>query len=135
MNLPPVLANFLDSQAAWTQSNIAQNPGSDYWAQAELVQGQVMGVYEGYSLAAPASQALGYNDIWFLNIGNDIEDLEAAFNISGECWPEDAFVAPLLAWFLEMLVAQMMRLRCSLSLSSLSPLSIPLTRRRGVAEP
>jgi hypothetical protein len=40
-------------------------------------------VYDGYSFAAPAAETLGYNDIWWMNIGSDISDLQTAFNVSG----------------------------------------------------
>jgi hypothetical protein len=105
LDLPPVVTNFLDAQHAWVLNQIGQNPKSDYWQQANLVFGQVqrvcaclaqsvraftgtlavqvMGVYDGYASVAPEAETLGYNDIWWMNIGNDISDLQTAFNVSG----------------------------------------------------
>jgi hypothetical protein len=39
--IPPVVATFLADQKAWVDDQIAQNPKSDYWAQVQLVYGQV----------------------------------------------------------------------------------------------
>ena len=85
LDLPPVLENFLDEQHAWVLNQVAQNPKSDYWQQANAVFGQVQGMFDGYALAAPESETLGYNDIWYMNIDNDIQDLQSAFNVSGVC--------------------------------------------------
>jgi hypothetical protein len=43
-----------------------------------LVNTQIQGIADGYALTAPASEGLGFTDIFNMNIGSDIEELMAA---------------------------------------------------------
>ena len=44
---------------------------------------QVDGMFAGYELAAPTAQHMAFDDMWTLNIGAELTDLFAAFNVSG----------------------------------------------------
>jgi len=81
----PALEAFLLNNTAWMAGQIdaAAGAASPYWYQVSLVLVQLMGLYDGYCDAAPASQRV-FDFRAFLNIqlAGDMDDLSAAVGLA-----------------------------------------------------
>jgi len=74
--------DFVEAQWAWMEQQVAGAcPGDNctYWQHVGVSLQQARGVHAGYLLAAPAAQALSWQQVYQLTNAGDLEDLLRAF--------------------------------------------------------
>lgn len=80
--LPTGAATFLNSNIAWTNSMVSQNPSHEIWITVGYTVKMLEGMLDGYNAAFQAGQVqvvgarqLTLTDIWFLNSDGDMEEI------------------------------------------------------------
>ncbi|KAH0625443.1 hypothetical protein JD844_014960 [Phrynosoma platyrhinos] len=80
------LKNYIETNLAWMEQQIETGEGSEYWYQVRLALLQLKGLEDGYNgrVAFPTG-TFSISPFGFLlfQLGGDLEDLESAFNKSG----------------------------------------------------
>jgi len=82
MNAPLPVANWIKENVNWMKTQIATKSNVTYWQHVKLMFIQLQGITKGYNDAAPSNRKIDYNDLLYLNLNGDLEDLVPALSNS-----------------------------------------------------